>query len=1424
MCICECIKKIKTMEYDNKQLRKCFCKDLLCGFFSLACCLCLLLGLLGLSTEVAAQVVFRAASSASLEAGSPGITYVGRGGTDSGAGGDLNPSLPTYQTGDFLLCLVESHDNVTHTISGGWNSLYSLSSSTGHRASLFWRIATNTSLNDPDIFHTGGNSVIARCASYRGVDQATPFDVPYAAANSAADTTIESGALSTITNGARVLFANHMADNPGSLTMTTTGGLTWTNRFFSTTTDSNDSGIGLFDAGPLTPQAVGPVVATTSTSAESTGALLALRPAGGNVLTISKPAGVLADDIMIASITVASSAIVVTPPSGWILLRQVDRSGTNSSTLRTYYRIATAGDPASYAWALSGGTHVGAAGGIAAFSGADPVVPIADEAGAATASSTTHLASSLTTVKANSMLVTVHEYASAGTWSPPAGMTEAVDIASRTVPNAGGISMEMNYELRPTVGATGTRQATASGNADLGATQALVINPLGGLSCFVDSFDRANGAPGSNWLVGNEGGTFGNPVIVNNRLRLTNASTQVSTYATLQRLFPGAGNKVIIEFLQYSYGGAGADGMGVVLSDAGQSPVAGAFGGSLGYAPKQTALGGDVTHEGFAGGWIGIGLDEFGNYSSNTEGRAGGSAPGFTADAVAIRGSGSGYTGYAYLRGSGTLAPGVDSAASATPAPGHKYRIIVDHSDGVHAWSSVERDTTGTGNSYGFVVPVFDAKAESGQAAVPAYWNLSYTGATGGSANIHEIDSLQVCSITQKVLTLHHIRLEHPGRTCGSGTVVVKACADADCTALYGGTVTVNLTQSSGSWSIDPVTFSGGQTEVTLTRSGTANVTIGGAATSPTTSNATRCFSDTTETCVVSFVTACFEAVEVGKGPATPIYTKLAGTQFALDIIAVSSGIVNTGNTNTVSVALVDPDAASGNCNDANAGLLAVANQTLVNGRKTVQFTYPFAARNVKVRVTPTAAGGLPTCSKDNFAIRPQQFSLSTTQPLAPASNNYPAGSDFTIKADPAVTAGYVGTPLLNMAKVDASPAPAIPIPIPLNGDFPAATGAISSGIFQYEDVGTLTFKTDAVTDSAFTAVDQLTGVVNGVDHGTTQDCIVGNSSNGLSSGRYGCVISSAAMGPIGRFRPHHYDVAATLQAACGATFTYMGQPALGVKIGLQAMSENGVQLLRYYPAQGSDPGYTSLSTFSIAGDNTGAAITPLNDRLNPDLPAFAWGAGAYTADADYSFDRIAAADGSYENFALKTTITDPDGVTITSLNGTPITAASSVLSNATAIRFGRLKLANVNGSELMNMSVQAIAEYWKNGVGFVTNADDNCTVIAASAIKLQNQVGGLNATNMPPNNFDASSPLTFAAGKAAIVVKKPLAVPASKGSVDICIDLANDNPVLCSATPAGMPWLQGKWNGTAYDDDPSARATFGVFRSGPVLYLREMY
>jgi MSHA biogenesis protein MshQ len=265
-------------------------------------------------------------------------------------------------------------------------------------------------------------------------------------------------------------------------------------------------------------------------------------------------------------------------------------------------------------------------------------------------------------------------------------------------------------------------------------------------SCFTDDFNRANGNPGADWTVSSSSGGFGNPVINNTRLRLTDASGNVATKATLNLVFPGSGNVLTVIFDHFAYGGSGADGIAVVLSDSTILPVAGAYGGSLGYAQKNIAGGGGADLPGFTGGWIGVGIDEFGNFSSPTEGRVGG--PGVRIDSVSIRGSGTGFASgannYRYHVGTNTLAPQVDNNNA---APFDRYRIIIDHSNGVNALVSVERDaTSGAGTAYVTLIAAYDAKAQAGQAVLPTGLWLSFTGSTGGSSNIHEIDNLSVCT------------------------------------------------------------------------------------------------------------------------------------------------------------------------------------------------------------------------------------------------------------------------------------------------------------------------------------------------------------------------------------------------------------------------------------------------------------------------------------------------------------------------------------------------------------------------------------------------------------------------------------------------------------------------------------------------------
>ncbi len=84
---------------------------------------------------------------------------------------------------------------------------------------------------------------------------------------------------------------------------------------------------------------------------------------------------------------------------------------------------------------------------------------------------------------------------------------------------------------------------------------------------------------------------------------------------------------LLIEFDYATWGGSGADGYSVYLFDAGVSPFnLGAYGGSLGYAQKGTSASGGACSStanvpGISGGYVGIGVDEFGNFADCGEGR-----------------------------------------------------------------------------------------------------------------------------------------------------------------------------------------------------------------------------------------------------------------------------------------------------------------------------------------------------------------------------------------------------------------------------------------------------------------------------------------------------------------------------------------------------------------------------------------------------------------------------------------------------------------------------------------------------------------------------------------------------------------------------------------------------------------------------------
>lgn len=248
-------------------------------------------------------------------------------------------------------------------------------------------------------------------------------------------------------------------------------------------------------------------------------------------------------------------------------------------------------------------------------------------------------------------------------------------------------------------------------------------------------------------------GGSGNDAVGQGYLRLTDAVVNQAGYAIDNIGFPaGAGFTISFEF--FSYGKTtteGADGFSVFLVDANQPSGGfriGASGGSLGYAQKTV----DPVSAGVTRGYIGIGIDEFGNYSNGNEGRSGGAATGDAdgkvPNAIAIRGAGNGSSAsdYPYLTGTGLNA--LDFTLDVNTA-----RAQAGAADYRRAYIDVVPTTSGGTTTYRITVRIQHGNAvhtaiQNFQVATPPQnLRLGFAGSTGGSTNVHEIRNLNLVQV-----------------------------------------------------------------------------------------------------------------------------------------------------------------------------------------------------------------------------------------------------------------------------------------------------------------------------------------------------------------------------------------------------------------------------------------------------------------------------------------------------------------------------------------------------------------------------------------------------------------------------------------------------------------------------------------------------
>ena len=237
-------------------------------------------------------------------------------------------------------------------------------------------------------------------------------------------------------------------------------------------------------------------------------------------------------------------------------------------------------------------------------------------------------------------------------------------------------------------------------------------------------------------------------------LQLTDAGKNAVGTLLYNRPIPAsAGISVVFE--QYQYGGNGADGIGFFLVDGATNLThAGGSGGALGYAQR---LGVD----GIPGGYIGVGLDAFGNFYPDGEGKgvncpAGQRSPSTRTGAVApnvvtLRGPGSGRNGYCYQASTTDPAsdpnkpistlPGTLRAPTGTTDPTVAKRLVnIQITSAPNARVIVQFDF-GTGNGWQEVLN------RPAPANTPSSYKFGFTGATGSVTDVHLLRNVVVTTI-----------------------------------------------------------------------------------------------------------------------------------------------------------------------------------------------------------------------------------------------------------------------------------------------------------------------------------------------------------------------------------------------------------------------------------------------------------------------------------------------------------------------------------------------------------------------------------------------------------------------------------------------------------------------------------------------------
>ena len=525
-----------------------------------------------------------------------------------------------------------------------------------------------------------------------------------------------------------------------------------------------------------------------------------------------------------------------------------------------------------------------------------------------------------------------------------------------------------------------------------------------------------------------------------------------------------------------------------------------------------------------------------------------------------------------------------------------------------------------------------------------------------------------------------------------------------------GGTATAAVTGGTVSLSGGSIPAGGNCTvTVTVTAASAGSYANSVAVSAVTSANAGSNTLAASDTLTVNVAVGAFDAYETATAPATAtsgvIKTKIAGASFSLDIIALNAAktVMQTGFTNVVKVELLGNNA--GVSLDANGCPVTFAldqvvspDPTLSNGRQTVTFAAVSNAwKDVRVKVSyPAVAPTVVSCSRDNFAIRPNTFTLSATDTdpqtagatrtlantTATIGNVHKAGTPFTIQAvavnaagTPATTTNYANSPTTTLSTCVGTACTASFGTLAVVTAF--VSGTLTSNSATYTEVGSF----------GLTLQDQTFANVDAADSSTAERYI---TSPTINVGRF--VPDHFALTTIGANAPaltNRSEVSPPCSPA--SVFTYMAEP-MSISFQLMAQNASGTTTVNYAGALARlDLSLASSFAFGAIDSTLATPRTVSISALTQANPGNVTATGHGFSTGDKVFLSGVTGMTQVNNLTYMVTVVDANNFTI----GTNTSGFFAYITGGTA---SRLSVPTVSGSWAAGVASVAATTQFERG------------------------------------------------------------------------------------------------------------------------------